>query len=174
MGLYLRNVQALCITDSLIKQLVSALRFIDVMSTKNSRAIKAYKKIVGKLKVDDLTKIIGGANKAIHLATNHNKFKEYLNDLKLSFSLVKDYYFKEYTKVSFKTVLAIAGALAYILWSLDIIPDFIPFTGFLDDIGVFTYAMTLVGKELKEYEVWKKQQESVQVVEIVEEPTPSK
>lgn len=139
------------------------------MANKNSRAIKAYKKIVGKLKVDDLTKIIGGANKAIHLAANHKKFKEYLNDVKLSFSLVKDYYYKEYTQVSFKTILAISGALAYILWSLDIIPDFIPFTGFLDDFGVFTYAMTIVGRELREYETWKKDQEGIIVVDSVEE-----
>jgi uncharacterized membrane protein YkvA (DUF1232 family) len=44
-----------------------------------------------------------------------------------------------------------AAALIYFLVPLDTIPDFAPFAGFLDDLGVITWTLRFLGKEIEGY-----------------------
>ena len=48
-----------------------------------------------------------------------------------------------------KTV--IVGALIYFISPIDLIPDFIPIIGYLDDLGVIMAAVKFLGKELIPY-----------------------
>jgi uncharacterized membrane protein YkvA (DUF1232 family) len=47
----------------------------------------------------------------------------------------------------------LAGAIAYLLSPIDLIPDFIPVVGYLDDLvivpGMIWFALTLVPREIK-------------------------
>lgn len=43
--------------------------------------------------------------------------------------------------------LAIAGALAYVVLPIDVIPDFIPGVGFLDDVFVIGMVMKSISDE---------------------------
>lgn len=45
----------------------------------------------------------------------------------------------------------IAGALAFVAYPVDIIPDFIPFIGWLDDIFIINWAVSTVTVELSLY-----------------------
>jgi len=45
----------------------------------------------------------------------------------------------------------VAAALIYFLVPLDTIPDFAPLVGFLDDLGVITWTLRFVGKEIEAY-----------------------
>ena|SRR2546426_7340568 len=45
----------------------------------------------------------------------------------------------------------VAAALIYFLTPVDAIPDFIPFAGFLDDIGVVAWTVRFLGKEIEAY-----------------------
>ena len=49
-----------------------------------------------------------------------------------------------------KKALAV-GALLYFIIPFDSIPDFAPFVGYLDDIGVITAVVAYLGKHLKKY-----------------------
>ena len=51
-------------------------------------------------------------------------------------SLVKNYVQGKYTTVPYGTILAVLSALIYFLSPIDIIPDFIPLAGYLDDMAV--------------------------------------
>lgn len=44
-----------------------------------------------------------------------------------------------------------AAALIYFLTPVDSIPDFIPFAGFLDDIGIIAWTIRFLGKEIERY-----------------------
>lgn len=44
-----------------------------------------------------------------------------------------------------------AAGLIYFVTPLDAVPDFIPFAGFLDDLGVIAWTVKFLGKEIKPY-----------------------
>lgn len=45
----------------------------------------------------------------------------------------------------------VVGALIYFITPIDLIPDFIPFIGYLDDLGVIMATIKFLGKELVPY-----------------------
>jgi uncharacterized membrane protein YkvA (DUF1232 family) len=45
----------------------------------------------------------------------------------------------------------VVAALIYFLTPIDAIPDFTPFFGFLDDIGVIAFTIRFLGKEMQRY-----------------------
>ncbi len=58
-------------------------------------------------------------------------------------------------KISNQTKLIIAGTLAYVVLPIDVIPDFIPVVGWLDDAFVLGLAMTTLSEEIKKFKNFK-------------------
>lgn len=108
-----------------------------------------------KVKHKDLDKVVAKEQKIEDKFKNNDSMKGYLAKAKSMFSLVRDYWSGEYPTVPWKTIAAVAGALLYVLMPLDLIPDFIPIAGYLDDAGVIAACLTLVSDDLVEYEKWK-------------------
>lgn len=106
--------------------------------------------------------------------TKGKNFNEYLNDdaiknkinkaypaLKTALKNVRVLYalFKDAVKGNYKlhpsSVAMIGGGLLYFILPADLIPDFIPVIGYLDDLALLTTIMNALQKEIKEYRVWK-------------------
>ena len=73
-------------------------------------------------------------------------------------SLVKNYVQGKYTTVPYGTILAVLSALVYFLSPIDIIPDFIPLAGYLDDMAVLGLCMNMVSIDIETYEKWRQAQ----------------
>ncbi|MFS8972428.1 YkvA family protein [Streptococcus mitis] len=73
-------------------------------------------------------------------------------------SLVKNYVQGKYTTVPYGTILAVLSALVYFLSPIDIIPDFIPLAGYLDDMAVVGLCMNMVSIDIETYEKWRQAQ----------------
>ena len=73
--------------------------------------------------------------------------KPWYHDFKLLFDMVTD---KNYT-LDKTTYLMIAGALAYVVFPVDIIPDFILGVGFLDDAFILGAVMKKLSSEIEKY-----------------------
>ena len=84
-----------------------------------------------------------------------SKLSKYFEDFKLLFSMIKDYYKKDYTDVPWYIISSIGAALLYVLSPIDLIPDFIPFFGYLDDAAVFAFCLSQVSLEVDKYKIWK-------------------
>jgi uncharacterized membrane protein YkvA (DUF1232 family) len=80
---------------------------------------------------------------------------KFVEDFKLLMAVVKDYRRGKYRKIPFWTVAAIVGALLYVLNPLDLIPDFIPGLGQIDDAAVVAACLLLVRQDLHKYKKWK-------------------
>ena len=76
-------------------------------------------------------------------------------------SLVKNYVQGKYTTVPYGTILAVLSALVYFLSPIDIIPDFIPLAGYLDDMAVLGLCMNMVSIDIETYEKWRQAQELI-------------
>ena len=73
-------------------------------------------------------------------------------------SLVKNYAQGKYTTVPYGTILAVLSALIYFLSPIDIIPDFIPLAGYLDDMAVVGLCMNMVKIDIETYDKWRQSQ----------------
>ena len=72
----------------------------------------------------------------------------------LLYGMLRDGWSKSYP-VSSKTAAAITGALLYFLNPFDIVPDFIPVIGYLDDVVVMGACLRLIHADLRAYALWK-------------------
>ncbi len=69
--------------------------------------------------------------------------------------MVKAYSSKEYQKVPWKTILLAVAGIAYFVSPLDLIPDFIPVLGYLDDMTVLLWVANAAKGALEEFEEWE-------------------
>jgi len=86
------------------------------------------------------------ANEAKDFAQKHKGAKWY-DDFILLFQMVTD---KEFN-IDKTAYIAIAGALAYVVLPIDVIPDFIPGVGFVDDMFVIGIVMKSISDEIERY-----------------------
>ena len=81
---------------------------------------------------------------------------KFIIDGRTLFSMVKDYWHKNYREIPWWTVSAAAAALLYVLNPMDLVPDFIPFVGLLDDATVLSVCLFMIDRDLAKYREWKK------------------
>jgi uncharacterized membrane protein YkvA (DUF1232 family) len=86
---------------------------------------------------------------------NKNVFGKLLNQLSLSYEMIKDYKAKRYVDIPWRTIALIIGAVLYFVNPFDIIPDILPVIGFTDDAVAFAAVFRSVQGDLLRYCEWK-------------------
>lgn len=66
----------------------------------------------------------------------------------------------DYKNISTKTIIAVIAALIYFVNPIDLIPDFIPVIGQLDDIFILGYLIKILNKEIERFMAWEETQAS--------------
>lgn len=69
--------------------------------------------------------------------------------------LGKAYINGSYRQVSNKSLLIGVGVLLYLVSPLDVIPDFIPVIGYLDDISLMAWFIDAFQKEISNFKTWE-------------------
>jgi len=89
------------------------------------------------------------------VAGNTNLIRRLLEDLRLLFLLIRDYSKGRYRDVSPMSAVVFILAVAYLLVPTDLIGDFIPGLGQLDDAALFLGCLYFLEKDLYRYRYWK-------------------
>jgi uncharacterized membrane protein YkvA (DUF1232 family) len=110
---------------------------------------KAYVKNPERLR-DLVTEV---TQKALSLP--QETFKGTLVYLHAMLRLIRAYYRGEYRAVPVTTLLIIVAALVYLLNPLDLIPDWIPGLGLIDDAFIFTLAVRRTREALDQFLAWE-------------------
>ncbi len=107
-----------------------------------------------KYSEDDMHKVFDNEETILNKMNDKN-LKQFIEEVKLFFCMLKDFVTKKYPEVPVGTIVAIAGALLYVLAPIDIIPDFIPVAGYLDDAGIIAFCLNYVKDDLDKYKAFK-------------------
>ena len=75
--------------------------------------------------------------------------------LQTMFRLVKASTSGEYTGVPLSTVLAAVAVFIYFISPIDLIPDFIPVLGLLDDVALVAWFSTTLKHEMDRFQEWE-------------------
>ena len=70
-------------------------------------------------------------------------------------ALLRDYRTGNYTQVPWKVIFSIGFAVFYLLMPIDVIPDFIPLLGLIDDTAVLGLVIAAFRSELSAYSQWR-------------------
>lgn len=109
--------------------------------------------------IKDKSKVSTLLNLAIRKGTSTDAIKDVWEQLQLVINILKDWVTGEYKEIPKRTLILLTAALLYFVTPVDLVPDFIPFSGYLDDLTVLRFAYSLIKKDLDLYKVWKAERE---------------
>jgi uncharacterized membrane protein YkvA (DUF1232 family) len=128
---------------------------------KADQELKKRQKTFSRTKLKQLFK---EKNSLFSKFLNIENLNQYYRDFVDLFSLLQDWYKGSYKDVPWLVISSIGGALIYVLSPIDLIPDFLPFIGYLDDAAVFAALLKYVRQDLQKYRDWKYDEDRSPVV----------
>jgi uncharacterized membrane protein YkvA (DUF1232 family) len=89
------------------------------------------------------------------LPTQPNVLLRLIKDAILLVPLIRDYWKGRYRDVSALTMVTLAVAFVYLLNPFDLVSDFLPVIGILDDVFIFGICLFIIEKDLAKYRLWQ-------------------
>ena len=108
-----------------------------------------------KVDDDDVQKVLARQEDIKAKFESSGYLNRFINELKLMFSMIQDYWNGDYREVPWMTIAAVVAALLYVLSPVDLIPDFIPGIGLIDDAAVVAACLNMIQTDFEAYKAWK-------------------
>jgi len=146
------------------------------MTNLTQRGLKISKNPIFNLFIDRAIKLLGSpfrvitilnetATKLADEESKDNKFKQLFEVALTLVRLVRSYASGEYRDIKNSTIISGLAVLLYILSPIDLIPDFIPVVGFLDDLSLVSWFIEKFQGEIIRFREWEQR--------IAQLPTPN-
>ena len=116
------------------------------------KIINSYKKFVGNEKPEDVAQ---KKDDTLNKIKNASALSGLLENIRMAYDMVADSVTGRYKGVSKSTIMLLAGGLAYLALPIDLVPDFIPVAGWMDDASVLGWIFTRCADEFKKYRDFK-------------------
>ena len=110
---------------------------------------------VTKIEDDDVEVVLENEEAINKKFSGANSLSKYAELGKIMVGMLKDVKNSVYPHVPWFTIATIVLALLYVLNPFDIIPDFIPGIGFIDDVSVLAIGVGWIETDLHKYLDWK-------------------
>lgn len=136
------------------------------MSPLAEKGLKISKNALFNVFIGRATKLLGKpfkivtilnetADKLASKESKDNKFKQLFDVALTLVRLVRAYVSGDYRDISTSTVISGLAVLLYVLSPIDLIPDFIPVVGFLDDLSLISWFLGKFQGEITKYRDWE-------------------
>lgn len=134
----------------------STIYIVDLAEKERLKRLSKKSSIETALKVvKDKTKLVAKFTDAFSRC-KAMKNVPYLREIAVMLDMVVDYMEGNYKEVPFNTIVGITAAVLYFLSPVDLIPDFLPGIGQVDDITVLGFAVKATYEDLMKYDNWRK------------------
>ncbi len=110
-----------------------------------------------KLSRDDIEDLLENESTAERLSMKAGFLSQYWENIKTSFALIRDWFNGSYDRIPGRMIASLAGALLYFISPIDLVPDWIPLAGFLDDAAILAAVFKLSEADLKNYRRWRRE-----------------
>ena len=107
-----------------------------------------------KMTRDDIAAVLEKEDKAKTIVDKAGFLSRYWSDIKTSFSLIRDWFNGSYDKVPARMIVSLTGALIYLVSPIDLIPDWVPMAGLVDDAAILAFVFKLSKVDLNAYRRW--------------------
>lgn len=140
--------------------------FAFAMPTLAQRGFQISKNALFSLFVNRASRLLGkpfkvvtvlneAAEKLADEKSRDNKFKQLFNTALTLVRLVRRYASGEYRQIQPSTVVSGLAVLLYVLSPIDLVPDFIPVLGFLDDLSLVSWFIGKFHGEIVRFREWE-------------------
>lgn len=113
------------------------------------------KKGAAAVNSEDVQKVLNKANEITQKVVKSPSLQRFLKDVALLISMVKDFWSGAYREIPWWVIAAVVFTLLYVLSPIDLLPDFIPGIGLLDDALVISLCIAMIEQDLLRYQGWK-------------------
>ena len=136
------------------------------MSSLAEKGLQLSKNAIFNIFIGRATKLLGRPFKVIALLnetadklaskdSKDNKFKQLFDVAATLVRLVRNYISGDYREVATGTIISGLAVLLYVLSPIDLVPDFIPVLGFLDDLSLISWFLGKFQGEIAKYRTWE-------------------
>jgi uncharacterized membrane protein YkvA (DUF1232 family) len=136
------------------------------MSTLAQRGLQISKNAIFSVFVNRATKLLGKpfkvvtilnetASKLADKESKDNKFKQLFDVALTVVRMVRSYITGDYREIQGSTIISGLAVLLYVLSPIDLVPDFIPVLGFLDDLSLVSWFVGKFQIEITRYRDWE-------------------
>ena len=96
-------------------------------------------------------------DEAVKRADQHRgPLKKVWDDLMTLFRLLRAWIKGEYKDVPWQTMVLVIAAIIYFVNPFDVIPDFFPFVGYIDDTAVIALVVKSIKADIETFRDWEK------------------
>lgn len=101
---------------------------------------------------EKISDLIGSVSeKMSDMDGNKKRVSDFFEKVRTMLRMLRAYIRGEYREIPWKSLLMIIGSLIYFMMPLDLIPDFIPVTGFADDISIIILVFASIDKDVQAF-----------------------
>jgi uncharacterized membrane protein YkvA (DUF1232 family) len=136
------------------------------MSSLSDKGLRLSKNVLFNVFIGRATKLLGKpfrvittlnevADKLASQQSKDGKFRQLFDVALTLVRLVRRYISGEYRQVNTSTVVSGLAVLLYVLSPIDVVPDFIPVLGFLDDLSLISWFIGKFQDEIMQFRDWE-------------------
>ena len=103
----------------------------------------------------DFLKVIDKSREIGKKFTGRGPLARFLEDARLLLDIVKDYWTGRYRKIPYGMIAAVVFVLLYVFNPFDLMPDFLPLIGQIDDAAIMGASLMALERDLSQYRSWK-------------------
>lgn len=125
---------------------------------REKRELSAYERKAERALKDEnrVNSILNNVTSKLHDVTKNNeKLQSFFRRIRVISRMVRAYVRGEYREVPWRSIVVLLAGLLYFLTPVDLIPDFIPVLGLLDDASMVAFIFNMLKVDIDAFIAWE-------------------